>query len=99
LFIIGNLLNAVGYILNTVIGAFIWIIIISALLSWVNADPYNPIVMAINRLSGIIVNPLRRWGKFYAGPIDFSPMIAILILIFLQRFLVRSILDLSMRLR
>ena len=99
MFIIGNFLHAFGYLMNTLVVGFIWIIIISAILSWVNADPYNPIVQVINRLSSIVVSPIRRIGRFYAGSFDFAPLIAILALIFLQRFLIRSILDLGLRLR
>jgi len=83
MFIIGNFLSATAQILKIVLELYMWIMIIRALLSWVNPDPHNPIVQFL--MSGV--------------GIDFSPMIVILIIIFLQSFLVNSIGMIAMRLQ
>ncbi len=44
MFIIANLLKAVAFVLDSLLSIYFWIVIISALLSWVRPDPYNPIV-------------------------------------------------------
>ena len=48
-----TLIQAVASILSMVINLYIWIIIIASLITWVKPDPYNPIVQALYRLSGI----------------------------------------------
>ncbi len=96
--ILANFIGAVATILKIVVTILMWLIIISALISWVNPDPYNPIVQFLYRTTEPILRPLRRVIPF-RSPIDFSPMIAILILIFLRLFVVQSLVDLSLRLR
>ena len=44
MFILANLIVAVAKILSIVLSIYMWIIIIQAILSWVNPDPFNPIV-------------------------------------------------------
>jgi YggT family protein len=75
-----------------------WIIIISALLSWVNPDPYNPIVRFMHSVTEPVLRPIRRRLGISMG-IDFSPMIVILIIIFLKYFIVASLFDMGARIR
>lgn len=100
MFVISNLLVAAAQILDVVLTALYWMIIIRALLSWVSPDPYNPIVQFLQKVTEPILYPIRkilpltlRFG------IDLSPIIAILALIFLRSFLVKTIVDISLRLR
>ena len=60
MFIFGNLFQAVEFILDTVLTLYMWIIIISALLSWVNPDPYNPIVRFLYSVTDPVLRPVRR---------------------------------------
>ena len=76
-----------------------WIIIIRALLSWVNPDPYNPIVQFLNNITEPVLYRVRQLIPISSIGIDFSPLIVILIIIFLQSFLVNSIGMLAMRLQ
>ncbi|MGE5283621.1 MAG: YggT family protein [Actinomycetota bacterium] len=99
MFVLGNLLGAVAKILHIVLMGYMWVIIIRALLSWVNPDPYNPIVRALYSVTEPILSRLRRKLPLFAGSIDFSPIVVILIIYFLDWFLVGTILDLSIRLR
>jgi YggT family protein len=99
MFIAGNFLSALGGVLGWVLWAYMWLIIIRALLSWVNPDPWNPIVQFINRATEPVLAPLRRLLPSWQWGIDFSPVLAILVIYFIQRFLVGSIMDLAWRLR
>ncbi len=76
-----------------------WIIIIRALLSWVNPDPYNPIVQFLNSITEPVLYRVRQLIPMSGMGIDFSPIIVILVIIFLQAFLVNSIGMLAMELQ
>ena len=99
MFIIGNLLSATAQILKIVLELYMWIMIIRALLSWVNPDPYNPIVQFLNSITEPVLYRVRQLMPMSGTGIDFSPMIVILAIIFLQSFLVNSIGMLAMRLQ
>ena len=99
MFVLGNLLAAVAKILHVILMGYMWVIIIRALISWVNPDPYNPIVRALYAVTEPILSRLRRRLPLFAGSIDFAPIVVILIIYFLDWFLVGTILDLSIRLR
>jgi len=99
MFIIGNFLSATAQILKIVLELYMWIMIIRALLSWVNPDPYNPIVQFLNSITEPVLYRVRQFLPMGGVGIDFSPMIVILIIIFLQSFLVNSIGMIAMRLQ
>jgi YggT family protein len=75
-----------------------WVIIISAVISWVNPDPYNPIVRFLYSVTDPVLRPIRRRIGFAMG-IDISPMIAILIIIFIQKFLLASLFGIAARMQ
>jgi len=75
-----------------------WIIIIRALIAWVNPDPYNQIVIFLHRITEPVLRPIRSKLPFNSMGIDFSPFIVVLIIIFLQYFLVQTIIQLAQRL-
>lgn len=95
MFIIGNLLKAIAVVLNYVLHFYMWIVIIRAVLSWVNPDPYNPIVRFIHNVTEPVLYRIRTKLPFNFGGIDFSPIIVILGIIFLQNFVVSSLFKLS----
>lgn len=78
------ILEPLGIIIHYILGAYIWILVIRAVLSWVSPDPYNPIVRALYSITEPVLSFLRRKFPLMAGSIDFSPMVAILVLWFLQ---------------
>ena len=82
--------------LDYVLWLYMWIIIGRALISWVNPDPWNPIVQFLDRATEPVLAPIRRWMGWRMG-IDLSPIIAILILTFLQFAVVQSLKDLALR--
>jgi YggT family protein len=95
MFIVGNFLMAVAVILRYVLTFYMWIIIARAVLSWVNPDPYNPIVRFIHNVTEPVLYRIREKIPVNFGGIDFSPIIVILGVIFLQNFVVNSLLRLS----
>lgn len=99
MFIASNLLNALATILDIALTAYYWIIIVRAVVSWVNADPWNPIVQFLHRATDPVLRPIQRMLPTRGWGIDFSPLVAILAIIFVQRFLVASLNDLAWRLR
>lgn len=98
MFFFGNFLGAIAKILNITLTLYMWIIIIRALLSWVRPDPHNPIVQLLYRITEPVLNPIRKKMP-YLGGIDFSPLVVILIIIFLQSFVVDSLTIMAARLR
>ncbi len=99
MFIAGNFLEAIARVLDIALTAYYWIIIVRALVSWVNADPRNPIVQFLHRATEPVLTPIRRWLPTWRWGIDFSPLVAILAVIFVQQFLVRSLGELAWRMR
>ena len=97
MFVIGNLLNALAAILEIVINGLMLVILVNALLSWVRPDPNNPIVMLLARVSDFVCDPIRRLFPTSAGGMDFAPFIAMLLIIFLQRFAIGSMRDFALR--
>ena len=91
MFIIGNLLIAVATVIDYVLLFFMWIVIARAVLSWVNPDPYNPIVRVINSVTEPVFYQIRRRLPVSFGGLDLSPIIVFLAVIFLRKFLVESL--------
>ena len=98
MFVVGNFLRALAGLLNWALWAYIWILVARAVISWVSPDPYNPIVQFLVRSTEPVLRPVRRLLPFPGG-IDFSPLVVILGLVFLQQFLVPSLLQLAWRLQ
>ena len=96
MFIGGNVLQAVATILDTMLWLYMWVIIARALISWVNPDPWNPIVQFLERVTEPVLSPIRRWVGWRMG-IDLSPIIAILVITFLQIALVQTLRDIAVR--
>ena len=86
-----NLLIAVATVLEYVLVFFMFITIARAVLSWVSPDPYNPIVRFIHNVTEPVLYQIRKRLPMMYGGIDFSPIVVILIIIFLRIFLVDSL--------
>lgn len=69
---------------SAVLNLYFYIFIVSAILSWVNQNPYNPVYLFLNSLTTPILRPLRRFIPLIGNTIDITPMIAILVIFFLQ---------------
>ncbi|MEK6815204.1 MAG: YggT family protein [Nitrospirota bacterium] len=99
MFVAGNFLSALAQVLDMALTVYMWIVIIRALISWVNPDPYNPIVRFLVSATEPVLRPIRRLVPTYRIGIDLSPLIVILAIYFLNFFLVRTLIDLSYRIR
>ncbi|MEJ2222593.1 MAG: YggT family protein [Desulfobacterales bacterium] len=85
--------------LDYVLIFFMFITIARAVLSWVSPDPYNPIVRFIHNVTEPVLYQIRKRLPMMYGGIDFSPIVVILIIIFLRIFLVDSLEGLADALR
>ena len=94
MFVLGNFIIAFAQVLNIALTVYLWIVIIRALISWVSPDPYNPIVMFLRSITDPLLHPIQRRVPL-AGGIDFSPIILILIIYFLQFFLVNTLIQIG----
>ena len=99
MFVAANLVLAMANLVHLAIQAYFWIIIARAILSWVNPDPFNPIVRLLYRVTEPVLRPIRRRLPTYQIGLDLSPMILILALYFLDSFLVDSLRDFALSLR
>jgi len=95
MFVLGNLIIALARIIDIALTLYMWIIIIRAVLSWVNPDPYNPIVRLLYQVTEPVMALVRRWIPLRGMGIDLSPMIILLAIVFLQSFLVPSLMQLA----
>ncbi len=95
MYMLSNFIYALAKLINFVLGAYMWVIIGRAIISWVNPDPYNPIVRFLYEITEPVLSRVRRFIPAFGGGIDFSPMILILAIIFLQSFLVPTLQQLA----
>jgi YggT family protein len=94
-FIVGYLLMAAAKVIDLVLLIFMWIVIIRAVLSWVNPDPFNPIVRFIHQVTEPVLYRIRAYVPAVFGGIDFSPILVFLGVIFLRTFVVSSLFRLA----
>jgi YggT family protein len=91
MFAIGNVILGIARVLGVVLNIYMWVIVIRALISWVNPDPYNPIVQFLMRITEPVLRPLRKLVPTGKLGVDLSPLIAILIIYFLEIALVDTL--------
>ncbi len=99
MFVLGNLLDALALVVEYVLQIYSWIIIARVVVSWVNADPYNPIVRAIYAMTEPVLYRIRRVLPVYGGGIDFSPIVVFIGIMFLQSFLVQTLRQIAFRMQ
>jgi YggT family protein len=91
MFILANFFDAIAGVLGWALDIYMWIVIAGAVLSWVSPDPYNPIVRFINNATEPVFYQIRKRLPVNLGGLDISPIIVILAIYFLQRFVVSSL--------
>jgi len=92
MFVAANFISSLAIVLDYALTFYWWMIIARALLSWVSPDPYNPIVQFLHRATEPVLDPIRRQMGYGMG-IDLSPMVVMLVIMFLQKFLVQSMMQ------
>ncbi len=93
--VLGNFLYALAVVVDYALTIYLWVVIARAVLSWVSPDPYNPIVRFIHNVTEPVLSRIRRALPLNLGGIDISPIIVMMAVIFLQKFLVGSLVGLS----
>lgn len=91
MFVLSNFISAFATLVDLVLSAYMWVIIGRAIISWVNADPYNPIVRFLYEVTEPLLIRIRRVVPMFGGGIDFSPMILIIAIMFLRSFIVPTL--------
>jgi YggT family protein len=99
MFIFANFLIAAASVLRVLLDIYMWIVIISALISWVNPDPYNPIVRFLHSVTEPVFRRIRRVIGYRLGPIDISPMVVILGIMFVKYFIIQSLIEVAYKLK
>ncbi len=90
-----NLIIALAKIIDIILTVYMWIIVARALISWVNPDPYNKIVIFLYRVTEPVLIPIRRIIPRNNLPIDFAPLVVLLVIMFLQYFLVQTMIQIA----
>lgn len=95
--VLGYLIIALAKVLGLIINLYTIIIIASALISWVNADPFNPLVRILRQLTTPVFSRVRRLlpGSLLRARIDISPIVVLLILVILETVLGGLLYDLG----
>lgn len=99
MFVLANLLDALALVIDYGLQLYSWIIIARVVISWVNADPYNPIVRAIYSVTEPVLYRIRQALPVFGGGIDFSPIVVFMGILFLQSFLVQTLHQLALRMQ
>ena len=99
MFIMANLLIALAQVLDYILWAYWWILLGRVVISWVNADPYNPIVRFLYFATEPVLAKVRRVLPVYAGGFDLSPIVVWIGVLFLRHFLIPSLYVLASTLR
>ncbi|MBI3356618.1 MAG: YggT family protein [Nitrospirae bacterium] len=94
MFVVGNVLSALAMVIHYVLEVYIYVVVARALISWVSPDPWNPIVQFLEKVTEPALAPIRRIIGWRLG-VDLSPFILILTLIFLQKAIVPSLLQMG----
>ena len=90
------LVNTIVFAAQTLSGLlqiYFWIVIIAALLSWVQPDPYNPIVRALYGMTEPVFDWVREHLPVYFGGLDLSPIVILITIQFVQRVLIMAVLQ------
>jgi YggT family protein len=96
MFVLNNFVMALAQLIDFLLSAYLWIVIGRAVISWVSADPHNPIVRFLYEVTEPVLSRIRQWLPITMGGIDFSPMILIMAIMFLQSFLVPTLKHMAM---
>ncbi|AAS95850.1 YggT family protein [Nitratidesulfovibrio vulgaris] len=99
MFVVANIVVGIAKILDAILNLYFWVIIAAAVLSWVNPDPYNPVVRVVRNLTEPVFYRVRKWLPFtYVGGLDLSPLVVLLGIQIINSVLVQSLYQLAVRL-
>ncbi len=81
------MIDAIFFTIIQILELYKWVVIISALITWVNPDPSNPVVQILGRLTQPVYDFIKRYIPTSISGIDLSPIIVIFAIIFVQQVL------------
>lgn len=92
MFVLINLLEAVIYVVEMLLSVYSWVVIAVCLISFVNPDPYNPVVRILRNLTEPLLWRIRKWLPFvYIGGLDFSPIVLLLGIQLVKMVIIKSL--------
>ncbi len=99
MFAISNLIITSARLAEMLLQILCFLIVLRAIISWVNPDPFHPLVQFLNRFTDPVLAPFRKFMP-PLGPIDISPAIAVILIYSIQKyFIVPTLMELAMRMR
>lgn len=91
MFVWTNLVLWIANVLQGALNLYFWVVIIAAVLSWIEPNPYNPIVRAIYAITEPVFDWIREHLPVLFGGIDFSPIVVLLFISFLTQYLIPTV--------
>lgn len=89
------LVEALYLTVDTILSVYVFIVIGAVLISWVNPDPYNPIVRILRNLTEPLLWRIRKYLPFtYMSGLDFSPVVLLLAVQLLKMAILRMLVSL-----
>lgn len=90
--LLANFLIAVSRILHIVLMVYVWIVILRAVFSWINVPSLYQVYVLLFKLTEPLLKPIRKWVPPYRfGGLDISPIIVVLLILFIDTFLVKTL--------
>jgi len=89
--LLGNLIGALATVVDILLNVYMWMIVARAIISWVSPNPYNPIVNFLIVATEPVLRYARRIIPLIGGTIDLSPILVLVAIVFLRRFLVQTL--------
>lgn len=99
MFVIGDFLGAVAWLVGMAFDVLMIVILVNALLSWFRLDPSNPLLQLLDRVSDFVCNPIRRLFPTVVSGIDLAPMLAMVALMFLRMWIVPTLYGIAARMK
>ncbi|MGB2630208.1 MAG: YggT family protein [Candidatus Omnitrophota bacterium] len=97
MFILGEIFRSLALLTSLIFNVLYFVLVVRIIMSWVGADPYNEIVRVVYAITEPILALFRRL-PLQAGVIDFSPILAFIVLAVLRNFIVNILYQIAYRL-
>ena len=89
-----NFILAIARVLNFIVSAYTIVIIFRVILSWIQIPSLYPVAVIVYKLTEPLLKPIRKYVPPHKmGGLDVSPMILLIILMFINSFVIRSLMQ------
>jgi YggT family protein len=101
MFAVGNVLIGLGVVLQNLLWFYSLVLLATAVVSWVSADPRNPIVRFLRSATDPLLRVIRRMlpTNLRYFPIDIAFLVLFAIVLFSQFAIAQTLIDFGTRLR